>query len=299
MASTNQGFEYKQAEGRYLSAKNPEEKLLALEEMIRTCPKHKSSEKMLANLKTRLVRLRKESIAKQKKKTKHAVSVKKTGDVLVSLVGLTKSGKSALLAALTAAKPIVSETPYATVLPEQGVLNYGGCVIQIVELPSLRGTESDSMSLSILRMSDLVGIVIVSDSEADKVLEELKTARINLPTLVIHNKSDFILKVPSRAEISVSALKRQNIDALKDRIFFKLKVMRILTKEPGKPPERRPIVLRQGSTIKEFAGKIHKDFVKNFDHALVWGRSVKFQGQQCGFGHILVDQDIVEIHLKK
>lgn len=297
--STNVSPEYTEAEKALLAAKTNEEKILLLQKLISVAPAHKGGERLRANLKSRLARLKKEVVEKAKKKGKHLVLVKKTGDVLVSLVGLTKGGKSALLAALTAARPLVSETLYTTVLPEQGMLNYGGCAIQIVELPSLRGTDADTMSLSVLRISDLAVIVAISDADIDKITEELKESRVNIPTLIVHNKCDVILKVPSRAEISVSALAKQNIDALKDKIFFKLKVMRVLTKEPGKQPEKRPIVLKQGSTIKEFAGRIHKDFVKNFGHALVWGRSVKFQGQQCSIHHVLADQDIVEIHLKR
>ncbi len=54
MASTNQSPFYKAAEVKFLQAITDEERIIALEEMIRECPKHKSSENMLANLKTRL-----------------------------------------------------------------------------------------------------------------------------------------------------------------------------------------------------------------------------------------------------
>ena len=66
MASTNQSPFYQKAEARFLSAKTTEEKLDALEEMIKECPKHKSSENMLANLKTRYKKL-KSQLEKSKK----------------------------------------------------------------------------------------------------------------------------------------------------------------------------------------------------------------------------------------
>ena len=75
MASTNQSPKYKEAELKFLNAKTNEEKMVFLEEMIRECPKHKSSEKMLANLKTRYIKL-KEKIETQKKTSK---GTKKTG----------------------------------------------------------------------------------------------------------------------------------------------------------------------------------------------------------------------------
>ena len=69
MASTNQSPQYLKAQSMFFQAKTNDEKLRWLEEMIRECPKHKSSEKMLANLKTRYIKL-KEKIEKIKKSGK-------------------------------------------------------------------------------------------------------------------------------------------------------------------------------------------------------------------------------------
>lgn len=66
MASTNQSPQYQKAEVMFLRSQTNEERLKWLEEMIRECPKHKSSEKMLANLKTRYIKL-KDKIEKIKK----------------------------------------------------------------------------------------------------------------------------------------------------------------------------------------------------------------------------------------
>jgi hypothetical protein len=56
--------------------------------------------------------------------------------------------------------------------------------------------------------------------------------------------------------------------------------------------------LKQGATVKELAGTIHKDFLRNFKYAKIWGSSAKFPGQACGFEHKLQDKDIVEIFTK-
>ena len=52
--------EYKEAETRYRAAKTPEERLVCLEEMLSTIPKHKGTEKMQADIKTRISKLKKE-----------------------------------------------------------------------------------------------------------------------------------------------------------------------------------------------------------------------------------------------
>lgn len=299
----NASPEYFKAQGEYLAAKTKEEKILALEKMIRLAPKHKGSEKLLAELRSKLSKLKKE-IEEEKKKKKFRASsaaiIKKTGDAFVTLIGMTNSGKSSLLTILTNATPKISPFPYTTTKPEQGVFDYGGCKIQVVDLPSLhQDIELDSEWLGIARNSDLIVVVAINDEEISKILEELQEAKISAPLLIVHNKLDIIPKVPIKSEISVSAITKQNIYELKDKIFLKLKVIRVFTKEPGKPKSSQPIVLKQKSTIKDLAEKIHKSFVEKFNYALVWGKSVKFQGQRCGLNHELYDGDVVEVYLKK
>jgi len=94
MASTNQSPFYKKAEENFLSAKTDEERLNWLEEMIRECPKHKSSEKMLANLKTRRIKLveKIERIKKSKKSSGSSQETIKKYDMQVALIGETNSG---------------------------------------------------------------------------------------------------------------------------------------------------------------------------------------------------------------
>ena len=60
-----------------------------------------------------------------------------------------------------------------------------------------------------------------------------------------------------------------------------------------------PLIIRRGSTIEDVARKLHRDFVKNFKYAKVWGKSVKFPGQKVGLDHVLEDHDIVRIIIKK
>ncbi|MGB9708185.1 MAG: GTPase [Candidatus Pacearchaeota archaeon] len=299
----NASPEYFRAQGEYLAAKTKEAKIYALEKMIKLAPKHKGSENLLAELRSKLAKLKKE-LEEEKKKKKHRASsmesVKKTADALIVLVGLANSGKSSLLAVLTKARPKISPFPYTTVRPEQGVFDYGGCKIQVVDIPSLHGNiDLDSENLGIIRISDLIIIVATNNEEIETVLQELKEANLSLPVLIVHNKCDVIQKVPSRSELSVSAQTKQNIQELKEKIFARLKIVRVFTKEPGKKQAQTPIILKQGSTIRDLTLTIHKTFLDKFNYALVWGKSVKFKGQRCGLDHKLEDNDIVEIYLKK
>jgi len=58
------------------------------------------------------------------------------------------------------------------------------------------------------------------------------------------------------------------------------------------------VALKKGSKLKDIASEVHKDFIKKFKFARVWGSSVKHQGVRAGLDHVLNDEDTVELHLK-
>jgi len=73
--------------------------------------------------------------------------------------------------------------------------------------------------------------------------------------------------------------------------------MRIFLKKQGKKPDfDEPLILKNNSTVKDLCAKIHKEFVKRFRFARVWGSS-KFPGQKVGINYKLKDKDIVQIYL--
>ena len=84
---------------------------------------------------------------------------------------------------------------------------------------------------------------------------------------------------------------------LKSGIFKALEIIRIHTKSPGQKVDLTdPVILKMGSTVKEAAEEIHKDFKSKMKYAVVWG-SGKFDGQRVSQGHILQDNDIIELHI--
>ena len=97
-----------------------------------------------------------------------------------------------------------------------------------------------------------------------------------------------------------SADKKTNIDELKDLIFDNLDLVRVYLKPQGRKADMEdPLVIKKGSTVIDACGKLHREFVKNFRHAKVWGTSVKFPGQKVGPDHVLDDEDVLRIILKK
>ena len=70
--------QYRTAEGRFREAKTIEDRREALEEMLSTIPKHKGTEKMQADIKRRLARLRQEMERRRSPKS-HTVHVDPEG----------------------------------------------------------------------------------------------------------------------------------------------------------------------------------------------------------------------------
>jgi uncharacterized protein len=294
----NAGYEYFNAEKKYLAAQTLEEKIAALRELIKAAPKHKSSENLLAELKTRLKKLM-EKAEKNASVGKGKKGIRKEGFQVI-LVGLTGCGKSMLLGRLTNASPLVSSSPFTTKEPNIGTMNYGGVYAQIVDLPAVLGKDFD---MSIVHTADLVLTVVerIEDLPSfESVLEHSKGRRI----LVI-NKADLLdgeslrklearLKSRKADFVIISALRGEGINELKQKIFSCMNVIRVYTKEPGKAPSSQPLVLREGSTVKDAAESIYKGFSKIIAETKLTGPSGKFANQKVGLAHILKDKDVLE-----
>lgn len=156
------------AQRAYEEASGLEERIEKLEKFISLIPKHKSSEKMVALYRHRLTVLRQEQeerrIRRKMATGGPSYSLAKEGAGQVILVGLTNSGKSALLNRLTGAKAKIGDYEFTTQLPEPGVLKYGGTDIQIIDMPALfEGAIESSIGRQILggiRNADLIILVV-------------------------------------------------------------------------------------------------------------------------------------------
>ena len=151
--------EYFQAEQKFKSASSIPQKIGALEEMMRVIPKHKGTEKMQADLKRRLSRLRKES---QKKKStasqKPFYQIEREGAGQIIFCGPPNSGKSQLLASLTHAEPEVGDYPFTTRVPQPGMMPYEDIQIQLVDAPPLSRQFLEPWQLAMIRQAD-VGVL--------------------------------------------------------------------------------------------------------------------------------------------
>ena len=323
--------QYHDAEARYKKGKTAEEKLAALKEMWVILPKHKASEKVQADLKTKISELT-DQIEHDKLGPKKAApgtfKVPKQGAGQVVFLGPPNAGKSRLLSRLTKASPAVAPYPFTTREPVPGMMDYEDVRVQLVDLPPVTPDHYEPFITDVTRAADAAVLFLdLADDDGpaatQAAIDRLKQARrvlaadlsaeddpatYTLPTLLVANKcddeaADIRLEIAREAFAGrfplhvISAERGDGLDELRKAIYDRLGVMRVYTKQPGKPPDMTsPFTCPVGSTVAEFAGHVHKDFEEGLKSARVWG-SGAFDGQTVGRDHVLRDKDVVELHL--
>lgn len=319
--------QYFEAEKSFRLAKTIPEKIAALENMLSIMPKHKGTDRLRAELRTKIARLSEEAQQRHISGRGALHYIRKEGAGQAALVGLPNTGKSQLLASLTEASPRIGDYPFTTQSPLPGMMKFENIQIQIVDLPALTDRNARSWLSGILRNADL--LLLVVDLSSDP-LEQMRVIREELPkmrikpvgqesqevedefvfpkkVLVIANKNDLDNNASNyrRLEfqykefplVSVSAREKAGLDRLKREIFLALDILRVYTKTPGQEPDLTdPVILPAGSTVEDVAESIHKYFRGKMKYAQVWG-SGKFEGQKVSRQYALQDGDIVELHL--
>jgi ribosome-interacting GTPase 1 len=320
--------QYLEAEKNFRQARTTQEKIACLEEMLAVMPKHKGTDHLRADLRTKLAALTK-SLEKKTATQRTSMTIEKVGAAQVAVIGLPNSGKSQLVASLTNATPTVAAYPFTTQTATPGMMKFENVQIQMVDTPPLSEHPPEWWLLNIIRRADaLLLMVDLTDNpvaQAETLINKLNEKRIGLgeppetevddkdspvsykKALLVGNKADLDISgagfraLQSRfgtglPTIAISAL-GQGLDKLKESLFKVLDVIRVYTKEPGgKPDMTEPIILDRGSTLEMAAAAIHKSFARRMKYARIWG-SGKFDGVQVKRDHVLQDGDIIELHL--
>jgi ribosome-interacting GTPase 1 len=271
----NAGAEYTSAESQYHKARTLEEKIEALKEMVRTAPKHKSSEHLVADLRRRLSKLEDQLERKSRRSTARRETIKKTEDILVSIIGLTQSGKSTLLKSLTNSSAEIGYRPYTTKEPAIGVAFFEGVNIQFVEIPSF----FLKFHMNIAHAADLILILARDEDDLDKLNEILKENKLE-------NKKKMVL---------IGKKSKSEYSEILNRIIKESEIIRIFTKPIGKPAEKKAVVLKKGSIVKDLVQRINYMWVDNFNFVRIFD-DTRFSGRKVGLEYVLKDKDIVEIH---
>ena len=147
-------------------------------------------------------------------------------------------------------------------------------------------------------------VVIREDLDSEQLIDFISGNKTYADAITVINKIDLVddkflkeLKNKIKSDfVAVSADSEINIDVLKDKIYDKLRFIRIYMRPKGGETDyKEPLIAREGSTILDICNKLHRTMKKQFRYGLVWGKSVKFGGQRVGLHHVLEDEDVLTI----
>ena len=325
--------QYYELEREFKKEKDPRERLRLAQELLAMMPKHKGTDKLQADMKAKISKLKLEVEGPTQKKhgDRHVDThdhIEKEGAGQIILIGPPNSGKSSIVDALTAAKPFIADYPFATRAPLAGMMTFETVQLQLIDTPPIAEDYFESYLPSLIRQADLVVLVVdVNDPELEKgmaiVFRKLEEKRIILTSEIPESIDDprFAHKrtiiaahkcneeedrsCPEKVRqfyshfhiVPTSILDDKLMENLKAAIFFSLEIIRVYTKKVGHEPDFvDPIILPKGGTVEDAAMTLHKDFAQKLQYAKVWGKG-KYEGQKVKNSFVLYDGDIIEFHV--
>ncbi|MGB5107728.1 MAG: GTPase [Candidatus Zixiibacteriota bacterium] len=325
---------YKKAEQRFREAADDQERLACLQEMLQLVPKHKGTEKIQAEIKAKIAKIKKAPGLKSggASKQKALDNIPREGAAQIPLVGPPNVGKSQFLASASNAHPLIADYPFTTREPVTGMMVWENVKFQLIDMPPIAPESYDGWMTSILFRADAV--FLFADLSSDSLIDDLNSVlalleehRISLAapdheiddedysldevvkkTFLVANKCDldeddirlgflreeFGSKLPI---YRVNSISKEGISHLESDLFSTLQLLRVYTKTPGHEADQSdPVILHIGATVEDAAYSIHKDFAERLQFAKIWGIG-KHDGQRVHNDFVLSDGDVLEFHI--
>jgi small GTP-binding protein len=260
---------------------------------------------------------------KQKGRVFDPFHIPRSGDGRIVLFGLSNVGKSTLINAITNTDVKTGNYLNTTRTALAGTCIYKNVKIQIIDVPGFLDFKKDwvvsKQIVRVARTCDSILLVIDLSFDIERqyqfLMTELENAGLisNADSLcnlgIIATKGDLpgsrenFEKLKDLTSLSIHPITIQNQDSLEklqEYLFNVMQVLRIYTKPPrGEINRKTPFICLKGTLVSDIAKKIHKDLLKNFRYAKIWGSSTDFQGQRVGLEHELRDEDIIEITIHR
>jgi len=152
-------------------------------------------------------------------------------------------------------------------------------------------------------------VVVREDINVEQMLDVLAGNRVYLKSLMAVNKID--LAMPGQLEavenkhsefrtVPLSAATGQGIEDLKQALYDTIDMIRVYLKPQGQEADMDvPLIVKRGNNVGDVCELIHRDFRNQFRYAMVWGKSAKFPGQTVGMDHVMEDEDVLSIIVRR
>ena len=294
---------------RRLVGKSGSERVRELRAILDELPDYRNGP--YADIRKWVVAQIEETRTRSKVVQRDSIAVRREGAAQIALVGPPNGGKSSLLHALSAVQIKIGDYAFTTLRPVPALTRIRVVLVQLVEIPGLiEGAAQDRGGgralLGVLRDAD--GIVYCHDVNAPprallEVRAEVVAAGIELPAILAATKLDeageaalatLAGAVPDLPVLGVSILDDASLMALREAVWKLTGLMRVFLRHDGSVDDD-PVALPSGSTVAAVAATIHRSLADTCRGARVWGPSARFEGQQVGRDHQVLDDDEVEI----
>jgi len=327
----NLTHQYLKAEEEYRRATTVDEELKCLQVMLQEIPKHKGTDHLQAQIKSKIARAKRDVVSEKRSGRKsRGLRIPRQGAGTVILLGGPNTGKSRLVASLTRATPEVAPYPFTTKIPAPAMMPWQDVAVQLIDTPPITSDYIETHLHGLIRAAELALLLVDLGSDdgieqCQDVLDRLSGTRTRLAatsyldeqdvglsytqTFLVPNKID-MPDAPQRLALLnelcpldfpqyvVSAEQGTNLEPLREAIYRVMDVVRVYTKLPAskQPDMDRPFTVRRGDTLLDLAGQVHKDYVEGLKFARVWGSAVH-DGTHVKGDYVLHDKDIVELHM--
>ncbi len=311
--------DYFEEEKKLRHAKTIDEKIEIIERMIAIMPHHKGTDKLLAAHRAKIAKLKEERERRpqSQKKGDTLWNVKKEGAGQVLFIGFPNSGKSSLVSNLTGEELEIADYPFTTRHLLMRMMRFEDIMIQLVDTTAIGDENTHMWFGNMIKKADVIVFVIgLSDSldtEFELIMEEVKRYnpgfdQDNSNIVIVINKIDFTEYAKNLEEfesivgrrykvVPLSVKNDVDLYYLKEILFKTLGIIRLYSKLPGKKADLEvPFILYKGSTVKNAAERIHKDFVSKLRYAKLW-REGSLSGKMVSKDFVLEDKDVIELHL--
>src|SRR6266478_4924807 len=281
--------QYLEAEAEYKKAQTAEERLACLKKMYTLLPKHKASEKMQADLKTKISEA-KEALDREKKspkKTGVSYKIPPQGAGQYVILGAPNVGKSRLLTRLTRAAPEVAPYPFTTHEPHAGMMDWEDVRVELIDASPITADYLEGYLPGMVQSADAAILMVdLSDDDgpfaAETVIERLAKTKTQLgggqgsgvrsidPVSVPvsgsgrrqeHGQGNPISPEPSQGTKTLLICNKMDLPGAGDRLDI-----------------------------------VREMFAARLKSARIWGTGV-YDGQSIKRDHVLHDKDVVELHL--
>ena len=236
---------------------------------------------------------------------REVIAAARSADVILLVVDIFNPNMNVLFKELYNAAIRLNQTkPDVVITPS----DHGGILVK----PTLKLTKIDVETIR--DMTAAYGhinctVVVREDIDVEQMLDVLAGNRVYIKAIMAINKVDLAREGQLEAVmemhkqyrcIPITAATGPGMPDLKQALYDTIDMIRIYLKPQGQEADLDiPLIVKRGNNVGDVCELIHRDFKNNFRYAMVWGKSAKFPGQTVGMDHVVQDEDILCIIVKR